>query len=185
MVPAIDLREGKLLPIIGALYHPPGGVIRHDAVVWGFARGANRLGASLHPFTEATGIRRENGVVTGVETSSGFVRTGTVVNATAGWTSTIVQTVGLELPITTHPLQALVTEPLKPFLDKTVSSANLHAYVYQTDRGEVVIGGGVEPLPDLQPEVVLRGPGGPSAAYGGDVSLPYKRESAAPVDGAV
>ena len=145
MVPAIDLREGKLLPIIGALYHPPGGVIRHDAVVWGFARGANRLGASLHPFTEATGIRRENGVVTGVETSSGFVRTGTVVNATAGWTSTIAQMVGLELPITTHPLQALVTEPLKPFLDKTVSSANLHAYVYQTDRGEVVIGGGVDP----------------------------------------
>ena len=147
LVPAIDLREGKPLPVIAALYHPPGGVIRHDAVVWGFARAANRLGAELHPFTEVTGIRRENGRVTGVETGNGLIGTDTVVNATAGWSSTVAQMVDLELPITTHPLQAFVTEPLKPFLDKTISSANLHAYVYQTDRGEVVIGGGVEPYP--------------------------------------
>ena len=145
LVPAIDLRVGKPLPIIGALYHPPGGVIRHDAVVWGFARGASRLGAQLQPFTEVTGISRENGRVTGVETSKGHVKAEFVVNATAGWSSTIAAMVGVELPITTHPLQAFVTEPLKPFLDVTISSANLHAYVYQTDRGEVVIGGGVDP----------------------------------------
>ncbi len=147
LVPAIDLREGKPLPITGALYHPPGGVIRHDAVVWGFGRGADRLGVELHPFTEVTGITRENGRISGVETSGGPIKAGTVVSATAGWSSTIASTVGLELPIVTHALQAFVTEPLKPFLDKTISSANLHAYVYQTDRGEVVIGGGVDPYP--------------------------------------
>ena len=145
LVPPIDLRRGKTLPIVAALYHPPGGVIRHDAVVWGYGRGAGRLGAELHPFTEVTGITREDGRVTGVETAGGPVRAGTVVSATAGWSSTIAQMVGLRLPIATHPLQAFVTEPLKPFLDKTISSANLHAYVYQTDRGEVVIGGGVDP----------------------------------------
>ena len=147
LVPAIDLREGKPLPLMAALYHPPGGVIRHDAVVWGYARGAARRGVELHPFTEVTAIRREGGRVTGVETDNGFIGADTVVSATAGWSSTIAQMVGLELPITTHPLQALVTEPLKPFMDKTISSANLHAYVYQTDRGEVVIGGGADPYP--------------------------------------
>ena len=147
LVPSMDLREGKPFPIIGALYHPPCGVIRHDAVVWGFARGANRGGTELHPFTEVTGIDYSDGRVTGVETSRGPVQADTVLSATAGWSSTIASMVDLDLPITTHPLQAMVTEPLKPFLDKTISSANLHAYVYQTDRGEVVIGGGVDPYP--------------------------------------
>ena len=147
LVPVLDLREGKPLPILAALYHPPAGVVRHDAVVWGYGRGADRLGVELHPFTEVAGIGRENGRVTGVETPGGFVKAGTVLCATAGWSSTIAAMVGVELPIVTHPLQAMVTEPLKPFLDKTISSANLHAYVYQTDRGEVVIGGGVDPYP--------------------------------------
>jgi sarcosine oxidase subunit beta len=147
LVPAMDLRHGKTFPVMAALYHPPCGVIRHDAVVWGFGRGADRLGAELHPFTEVTGIDRSNGAVTGVQTTQGFIKANTVVNATAGWSSTIAKMVDLELPISTHPLQAMVTEPLKPFLDKTISSANLHAYVYQTDRGEVVIGGGVDPFP--------------------------------------
>ena len=147
LVPVMDLRQGKPFPVQAALYHPPCGVIRHDAVVWGYARGAARQGAELHPFTEVTGIERSNGQVTGVETSRGFIRANTVVSATAGWTSTIARMVGLELPISTHALQVMVTEPLKPFLDKTISSANLHAYVYQTDRGEVVIGGGVDSYP--------------------------------------
>ena len=147
LVPAMDLRQGKPFPVQAALYHPPCGVIRHDAVVWGYARGADRQGVELHPFTEVSGIERNNRRVTGVETSRGFVKANTVLSATAGWSSTIARMVGLELPISTHPLQAMVTEPLKPFLDKTVSSANLHAYVYQTDRGEVVIGGGVDPYP--------------------------------------
>ncbi len=145
MAPAMDLREGKDLPIMAAMYHRPAGVIRHDAVVWGYARGVSRLGAEIHPRTEVTGIERENGRVTGVRTSRGDVKADVVVNATAGWCSTIAKMVDMDLPITTHPLQAFVTEPLKPFLDISVSSANLHVYVYQTDRGEVVIGGGVDP----------------------------------------
>ena len=145
LVPPLDLREDKPLPVMAALYHPPAGAIRHDAVVWGFARGADRLGAEIHPFTEVTGITREHGRVTGVETGAGHVRTGAVVSATAGWSSVVAGMVGVELPITTFPLQAMVTEPLKPFLDKIVSSANLHAYIYQTDRGELVIGGPVDP----------------------------------------
>ena len=147
LVPSMSLREGLPYPILGALYHPPCGVIRHDAVVWAFGRAADRGGAELHPFTEVTAIDIAGGRVRGVDTSRGFVEADVVLNATAGWSSEVARLAGVELPITTHPLQAMVTEPLKPFLDKTISSANLHAYVYQTDRGEVVIGGGVDPYP--------------------------------------
>ena len=147
LVPPIDLRAGKQLPIEAALYHPPAGVIRHDAVVWGYARGADRHGVELHPFTEVVGIRRENGRVTGVETSAGHVSAGAVVSATAGWSSIVAAMAGIELPIVTYPLQACVTEPLKPFIHTTISSADLHVYVYQTDRGELVIGGAVDPYP--------------------------------------
>ena len=147
LVPAIDLREGNTLPIIGALHHPPGGVVRHDAVVWGYGRGAARQGTEIHPFTEVTAITQENGRVTGVSTPDGRIEAGTVLSATAGWSSTIAKMLDLELPIVTHPLQAFVTEPLKPFMRTSISSANLHVYVYQTDRGEVVIGGGIDPYP--------------------------------------
>ena len=156
LVPALDMREGKPLPVMAALYHPPGGVVRHDAVVWGYGSGASNLGAELHPFTEVTGIRRDNGRVTGVETSKGFVKANTVLSATAGWTSTIGAMLGVDLPIITHPLQAFVTEPLKPFMDTSISSANLHAYIYQTDRGEVVIGGGVDPYPTYSQRSTLQ-----------------------------
>ena len=156
LVPPIDLREGKPFPILGALYHPPCGVVRHDAVVWGFARGANNGGVELHPFTEVTGIDRTNGHVSGVETSRGFVQADTVLSTTAGWSSTIAAMVDLKLPLTPPPLEVMVTEPLKPFLHKTISSANLHAYVYQTDRGEVVIGGGVDPYQSYSQRSSLR-----------------------------
>ena len=147
LVPPLDLRVGKRFPVLAALYHPPAGVLRHDAVVWGLARAADKMGIEIHPFTEVTGISRDHGRVTGVDTSSGHIEAGTIVSATAGWSSTVAAMVGLELPITTYPLQAFVTEPLKPFLDKTISSPSLHAYAYQTDRGEVVIGGPVDPYP--------------------------------------
>ena len=145
LAPAIDLRSGKRLPIVGGLYHPPGGVIRHDAVVWGFARGADRFGAELHPHTDVTGIIIANGRVTGVHTNKGDIQADVVMSATAGWSSTIARMVDIELPIVTYPLEACVTEPLKPFMDKTISDANFHVYVYQTGRGEVVIGGAVNP----------------------------------------
>jgi sarcosine oxidase subunit beta len=145
LVPAIDIRASAHHPIRAALYHPPGGIIRHDAVVWGYARGADRMGIEIHPHTEVQGIETENGRVTAVQTNRGRIKTGTVVNVTSGRCSTIARMVGINLPIVSHPLQACVTEPLKPFLDKVIVSATLHVYVSQTDRGELVLGAEIDP----------------------------------------
>jgi sarcosine oxidase, subunit beta len=145
LVPALDLSDKPRFPILAALYHPPGGIIRHDAVVWGYALRAQEKGISIHPYTDVTGIDVEGGRVTGVQTSRGPVKAGIVVNATAGWASTVADMVRLRLPVVTHPLQALVTEPLKPFLDPVLVSATLHVYVNQTDRGELVIGSEIDP----------------------------------------
>jgi sarcosine oxidase, subunit beta len=146
LAPAMQVRNPDAVwPIMGALYHPPGGVIRHDAVVWGFARGADRHGAEIHPYTEVTGIDRDNGRVTGVQTNRGPIKAGTVLNCTAGWSSLIAQMAGVKLPITTHILQACVTEPLKPFLDVVIVSSQMHVYISQTDRGEVLMGAEIEP----------------------------------------
>jgi len=145
LVPALDCSTRPRYPIQAALFHPPGGIVRHDAVVWGYARGASRAGIDIHPFTEVTGIDTANGAVTGVRTTRGDIKTPLVLNATAGFCSTIAKMVGLTLPITTHPLQAFVTEPLEAFLDKVIVSSNLHVYVSQTDRGECVIGSEIDP----------------------------------------
>jgi sarcosine oxidase subunit beta len=156
MVPALDVGERAHQPILAGLYHPPGGIIRHDAVVWGYARGADRLGAEIHPFTEVTGIRRDNGRVTGVVTTRGTVATRTVVNATAGWCSAVAHMAGVELPIVTYPLQAMVTERLKPWLHHVIVSATLHVYVNQTDRGEVVIGEEIDPYASYSTRSTMR-----------------------------
>lgn len=147
MVPALDISDHPRYPIMGALWHPPGGIIRHDAVVWGFARGADQRGVHIHPHTEVIDILTNHNEVTGVVTDQGPIHTRTVLNATAGWCSTIAEMVGLRLPVVTHPLQAMVTQPLKPFLDAIVVSANLHVYVSQSDRGELVIGSEINPYP--------------------------------------
>ncbi len=143
--PELDLSENVTWPIVGALYHPRGGIIRHDAVVWGYARGADRQGVEIHPYTQVTGIERENGRVTGVQTNRGTIACGTVVSATAGWSTLVADMAGVPLPITTHILQAFVTEPLKPFLDVIIVSSQMHVYVSQTDRGEFLIGAEIEP----------------------------------------
>ena len=122
LCPQLDLSDRPHWPVESALYHPKGGIIRHDAVVWGLARGADRLGVELHQGTEVTGIDAANGRVTGVRTNRGSVEAGTVVSATAGWSSLVCGLAGVRLPITTHILQAFVTEPVKPFLDKIVVS---------------------------------------------------------------
>jgi sarcosine oxidase subunit beta len=145
LVPMLDLSSRPRFPVLAALFHPPGGIIRHDAVVWAYARAADRLGAEIHPFTEVTGIEVSGGRVQGVVTTRGHIATNTVVNATAGWASTIAKMAGVRLPIVTHPLQAFVTEPLKPFLDKVLVSATYHVYITQTDRGELVIGQEIDP----------------------------------------
>jgi len=145
LVPAIYTGKDVRYPILGGIYHPPGGNIRHDAVVWGYARAACRLGAEVHTRVEVTGIDVADGAVIGVRTSSGDIKTGSVVNATSGWCSTISRLAGVSLPVTSHPLQACVTEPLKPFMNKVVVSANLHVYVNQSDRGEIVLGSEIDP----------------------------------------
>ena len=145
LVPALDVSKAAHAPIQAALYHPPGGIIRHDAVVWGYARGADRMGIEIHPHTEVQAIDTDNGEISAVHTSRGRIATNIVVNATSGWCSTVARMVDVDLPIVSHPLQACVTEPLKPFLDKVIVSATLHVYVNQTDRGEVVIGAEIDP----------------------------------------
>ena len=145
LCPELDLSQEVTWPVLGALYHPPGGIIRHDAVVWGFARGADRAGIEIHPDTEVTGIERSGGRVTGVRTTRGDVACGTVINATAGWSTLVGDLAGVPLPITTHILQAFVTEPIKPFLDVIIVSSQMHVYISQTDRGEILIGAEIEP----------------------------------------
>jgi len=145
LVPLMDTDPDARYPILAGLYHPPGGIIRHDAVVWGYARACDRMGIEIHPFTEVTEIQVENRKVTHVITNKGRITAGTVLNATAGWASTISRMAGVPLPIVTHPLQACVTEPLKPFLNVVIVSATLHVYLSQTDKGELVIGAEIDP----------------------------------------
>jgi sarcosine oxidase subunit beta len=132
-------------PVMGALYHPPGGIIRHDAVVWGLARGADRGGAEIHQNTEVTGLERSNGRVTRVRTNRGTIRAGTVLNCTAGWSTLISDMANVAMPITTHILQACVTEPMKPLLDVVIVSSQMHVYISQTGRGEFLMGAEIEP----------------------------------------
>jgi len=132
-------------PILGALYHPPGGIIRHDAVVWGFARGADQGGAELHQNTEVLGLSRTNGHIDRVRTNRGWIKAGQVLNCTAGWSTLINDMAGVPLPITTHILQACVTEAMKPLLDVVIVSSQMHIYVSQTDRGEFLMGAEIEP----------------------------------------
>src|SRR6202012_5266607 len=123
-------------PIMGALYHPPGGIIRHDAVVWGLARSADQGGAEIHQNTEVLGMERSNGKVTKVKTNRGTINAGQVLNCTAGWSTLISDMAGVAMPITTHILQACVTEPMKP---------QMHVYISQPDRGEFLMGAEIEP----------------------------------------
>jgi sarcosine oxidase, subunit beta len=145
LCPQLDVSGRPTWPILGALYHAPGGIIRHDAVVWAFARGADRAGVEIHPGTEVTGITSIGGKVTGVHTNRGVVGAGCVVSAVAGWSTLVADMAGIRLPITNHILQAYVTQPVKPFLDKIIVSSQLHVYISQTDRGEFLIGAEIEP----------------------------------------
>jgi sarcosine oxidase subunit beta len=144
-LPMMDMSAGGHAPIVGALYHAPGAVARHDAVAWGYARAADRLGVEIHQQTEVLAIETEAGRVTGVRTSRGSIATPCVVSAVAGYTPRILGMLGLQSPIYVHPLQAMVSEPLKPWLDPIIVSGSLHVYVSQTARGELVMGASLDP----------------------------------------
>lgn len=143
-VPAIDVGPDARYPILGASFQPRGGVARHDAVAWGFARAADQLGVDIIQNCEVTGIRQVDGAVTALETSRGPIRTAKVGVVAAGHSSVMAAMAGLRLPIESHPLQALVSEPLKPVLDTVIMSNAVHGYISQSDKGELVIGAGID-----------------------------------------
>ena len=144
MVPAMNVSANARYPVLGASFQPRGGVARHDAVAWGFARAADEHGVDIIQNCEVTAICKENGVVTGVETSRGMIRASKVAVVAAGHSSVLGDMAGLRMPIESHPLQALVSEPLKPVLDTVVMSNAVHGYVSQSDKGELVIGAGID-----------------------------------------
>jgi sarcosine oxidase subunit beta len=144
MVPAMNVSANARYPVLGASFQPRGGVARHDAVAWGFARAADEHGVDIIQNCEVTGICKENGVVTGVETNRGMIRASKVAVVAAGHSSVLGDMAGLRMPIESHPLQALVSEPLKPVLDTVVMSNAVHGYVSQSDKGELVIGAGID-----------------------------------------
>ena len=146
LVPFLDTSAHSRYPILGALYHPPGGIIRHDAVVWGYARAAAACGVHIQQNTEVTSIDVAGGAVRGVRTNRGDISTPVILNCTAGWSTLVAEMAGVRLPIQTFPLQAAVTEPVRPFLHTVVVSGTLHVYVSQTDRGELVFGASVDPF---------------------------------------
>jgi sarcosine oxidase subunit beta len=144
-LPMLDITCAGHAPILGALYHAPGAVARHDAVAWGYGRAAELRGAEIHQQTEVTGLRIAGDRICGVETNRGPVATRCVLAAVAGYTPRILRMAGLTSPIYVHPLQAMVSEPLKPWLDPIIVSGSLHVYVSQTARGELVMGASLDP----------------------------------------
>ena len=145
IVPCLNMDKNMRYPIQAGLWHQDGGTARHDSVAWGYAMRASQLGVQIHQRTEVTGIQINNGKVTAVETNRGTIQCNHAVQAVAGMSSVVAKMAGIKLPIRSYPLQAMVTQPVKPFLNPLVSSAGLHAYVSQTARGEIVIGGGSDP----------------------------------------
>ena len=131
-------------PVLGASYQPRGGTARHDAVAWGFAMRADEMGVDIIQNCEAHQIKTKNGKIEGVETSKGFIRANKVGVVASGHTGVLAETAGIRLPLQSKPLQALVSEPIKPIIDTVVMSSAVHAYVSQYDKGELVIGAGTD-----------------------------------------
>ena len=145
LCPQLDMTGGGKYPILGAAYHPGGCITRHDAVVWGYAARAQELGVHVHQGIEVTGVTVRGGRCVGIETSSGPIEGGVVLSAVGGYVSTIAKMAGIRIPIVTHPLQAYVTEAYRPLLNRIVASADLHIYISQSSRGEVLIGAAIDP----------------------------------------
>ncbi len=142
--PIMDLRQSGRYPVLGASLQRRGGTARHDAVAWGYARGADARGIDIIQDCAVTGFRIANGRIHGVETAKGPIEARKVGIVAAGHTSVLAQMAGIRLPIHSVPLQALVSEPIKPVLDCVVMSGAVHAYISQSDKGELVIGAGVD-----------------------------------------
>jgi sarcosine oxidase subunit beta len=143
--PILNVSADARYPVLGATLQRRGGVARHDAVAWGYARAADSHGVDIVENCEVTAIRTERGRVTGVETSRGAISADKVAIVAAGHNSVVAAMAGVRLPLQSHPLQALVSEPVKPVLDCVVMSNAVHVYVSQSDKGELVMGAGIDP----------------------------------------
>ncbi|MBL8589065.1 MAG: sarcosine oxidase subunit beta family protein [Methylobacteriaceae bacterium] len=143
--PLLNIGRDIRYPVIGAALQRRGGTARHDAVAWGYARGADRYGVDIIENCEVVGIRRDaGGAVAGVETTRGFIATRRIGVVAAGHTSVVMAMAGVRMPLESYPLQALVSEPVKPMLNCVVMSNTVHAYMSQSDKGELVIGAGTD-----------------------------------------
>ena len=145
LCPGLNMDEGGSLEIVGGLWHADGGTARHDAVAWGYAAQAARRGVEIHQRTEVLAIETAGGKATAVVTNRGRIACGQVLIACGGMNYDMGLKAGIEIPIRCYPLQAMVTQPVKPWLHTLVSSVSLHTYLVQSSRGEVVIGGGSDP----------------------------------------
>ncbi|MGB0812474.1 MAG: sarcosine oxidase subunit beta family protein [Paracoccaceae bacterium] len=143
LVPIINI-DGPRYPVLGALWQPRGGTARHDAVAWGYARACSEMGMDVIQQCEVTGIRRKNGQVQGVETSKGSIDCEKLGIVVAGHTGVLADMAGFRMPIESVALQALVSEPIKPCMDVVVMANTVHGYMSQSDKGEMVIGGGAD-----------------------------------------
>ena len=143
-IPLINTSPRVRYPILGASLQRRGGVARHDAVAWGFARAADALGVDIIQQCEVTGICRNGSRVIGVETTRGRIEADRIGVVVAGHASVLAEMAGLRLPLESHPLQAYVSEPLKPVLDTVVMSNAVHGYISQSDKGELVVGAGID-----------------------------------------
>lgn len=144
IVPLMNTSSDARYPVLGASFQPRGGVARHDAVAWGFARAADSKGVDIIQNCEVIGFRRNNGAVQGVETTRGYMAAPKIGVVAAGHSSVIADLAEIRLPIESHPLQALVSEPVKPVLHTVVMSNAVHGYISQSDKGELVIGAGID-----------------------------------------
>lgn len=144
LVPIMNTSSRARYPVLGASFQPRGGVARHDAVAWGFARAADSRGVDIIQNCEVTGIRRNSDGIVGVETTRGYIESRKVGVVAAGHSSVIAEMAGIRMPIESHPLQALVSEPIKPVLHTVIMSNAVHGYVSQSDKGELVIGAGID-----------------------------------------
>ena len=143
--PPLNISRDARYPVVGATLQRRGGTARHDAVAWGYARGASDRGVHIIQNCEVTGIRRAgNGHVTGVETNRGFIGAKKIGVVAAGHSSVIMNMAGVRMPLESYPLQALVSEPVKPVFPCVVMSNTVHAYISQSDKGELVIGSGTD-----------------------------------------
>jgi sarcosine oxidase subunit beta len=143
IAPILNL-DGPRYPVLGGLYQPRGGTARHDAVAWGYARAASDLGVHIVQNCEVTGIDRDATGVTGIRTTRGAIRCKKLCIVVAGSSSLLADMAGFRLPVESVCLQALVSEPIKPLLDCVVMANTVHGYVSQSDKGEMVIGGGAD-----------------------------------------